>query len=300
MNRRTCLRNAVLATLGTVGASTSADAWLLGLDKGHPKTFTGKDILARLTKTAKENKWKQRPIAELIGKMGMELRGTPYTRSTLEINDQHEACTVNLRGLDCGTYCESALALARMIKRGETAPGALLSQIALTRYRGGHLTDYTSRLHYTIDWFWDNEQKGIVKMLTDLLSGAERLTKPIDFMSTHVEIYKQLQSNAAFIKKMADVEAQMHARTMFWLPKDKVQAIEGQLRTGDIVGITTSVAGLDCSHTGLCYRDEQGVLRLLHASVTKKQVTLDRQLSAYLAGNAEQTGIMVVRPMEIE
>ena len=42
-----------------------------------------------------------------------------------------------------------------------------------------------------------------------------------------------------------------------------------------------------------------GVLRFLHASLTKKQVTLDAQLSTYMSGNSKQTGIMVVRPVEV-
>jgi hypothetical protein len=71
------------------------------------------------------------------------------------------------------------------------------------------------------------------------------------------------------------------------------------LRTGDIVGITTAIDGLDCAHAGLCYRDERGALRLLHASTTQKAVVLDEDLGTYLAGVSTHTGIMVARPLEV-
>jgi muramoyltetrapeptide carboxypeptidase len=93
------------------------------------------------------------------------------------------------------------------------------------------------------------------------------------------------------------VERNINARTMYYVPKTKVKAIEPKLQTGDIIGITTTIKGIDCSHTGLCYRDENGLLRFLHASLTKKQVMLDDELSVYLASVAKHTGIIVVRPV---
>jgi hypothetical protein len=83
-----------------------------------------------------------------------------------------------------------------------------------------------------------------------------------------------------------------------YVPKDRVIDAQSFLMTGDIVGITTSVDGLDCAHTGLCYRDESGRVRLLHASTTAREVTLDDELVAYVARVPTHTGIIVARPLE--
>ena len=51
-------------------------------------------------------------------------------------------CSVDLRGLDCVTFFELALAFARILKHGERTPDALLAEVTFLRYRGGQLTDY--------------------------------------------------------------------------------------------------------------------------------------------------------------
>ena len=50
---------------------------------------------------------------------------------------------------------------------------------------------------------------------------------------------------------------------------------------------------------GLCYRDEGGVLRLLHGSTTRKAVILDEDLATYLTSVPTHSGIMVARPLEV-
>ena len=76
-------------------------------------------------------------------------------------------------------------------------------------------------------------------------------------------------------------------------------AAQPLLKTGDIVGVTTSIDGLDCAHAGLCKRDASGVLRLLHGSTTQKAVILDAELATYLGRVSTHTGIMVARPLEV-
>jgi len=264
-----------------------------------PKQFTGEDVFNRLVKMADELNWQALPIGELIAAVALELRGTPYVGATLELYDDREVCSVNFLGLDCVTLFETALDFARMIKRGaERTPAALLAQITYTRYRNGKLGDYTSRLHYTTDWFYDNEQKSVVKVITRELPGAVRFTRTVNFMSTHPDSYRQLKSHPNLVPVIAEMERLLNARTMYYIPKEDVPGAELHLKTGDIIGITTTINGIDCSHTGLCYRDQKGVLRFLHASLDRKEVTLDDRLSAYLARITKHTGIMVARPME--
>src|SRR5262249_61046304 len=100
------------------------------------------------------------------------------------------------------------------------------------------------------------------------------------------------------VRKIASVEAEINGREMQYVRKEKVAAAQPRLMTGDIVGVTTAVDGLDCAHAGFCFRDAEGVLRLLHASTTGKAVILDEELSTYLARVSTHTGIMVARPVE--
>src|SRR2546429_2430401 len=216
-------RRAFLTFVGTALAS----AGLLAVPRPErvsagsqdAKVFEGRKVFDRLVTQARERRWSERPIGERIGAIGMALRQTPYVASTLELYDDREVCAVDFRGLDCVTFFELALAFARILKRGERTPDALLAEVSFLRYRGGQLTDYASRLHYLSDWFVDNQAKRVVRLITPELPGAERFTKRVSFMSTHPEAYRQLKANPDLVRKMARVEADINAREMQYLPK---------------------------------------------------------------------------------
>src|SRR5438309_2622317 len=169
------------------------------------KVFEGRAVFDRVLTQASDRRWSDLPIGERIGAIGMALRQTPYVASTLELYDDREVCSVDFRGLDCVTFFELALALARMLKR-ERTPDALLAEVTFLRYRGGQLTDYASRLHYTIDWFADNEAKRVVHLITPELPGAVRFSKRVNFMSTHPGAYRQLKNNPDLVAKIAHLE----------------------------------------------------------------------------------------------
>jgi hypothetical protein len=261
-------------------------------------TFSGREVFERLLALAREHGWRKLAIGERIGAIGLALLHTPYTAATLESGDAREACSVDLNGLDCVTFFETAVGFARMLKVGGSTPRALLGQVRFTRYRGGRVNGYASRLHYMSDWLADNARKRVVRLVTRELPGAARLEGPVSFMSTHPAAYPPLAADPALVRTIARVEDRINGRPMVYLPKDRVVDAQPLLMTGDIVGITTSIDGLDCAHTGLCFRDEQGRLGLVHASSTAREVTLDDELAAYLARVPTHTGIMVARPLE--
>ena len=267
--------------------------------RGDARVFEGRDVFDRLVTQARARRWSELPIGERIGAVGMALRQTPYVASTLELYDDREVCSVDFRGLDCVTFFELALAFARMLKRAERTPDALVAEVTFLRYRGGRLTDYASRLHYLSDWLADNQAKGVVRLVTHDLPGAERFTRRVSFMSTHPGAYRQLKASPDQLAKIALREAEINARTTYYVPKEKVAAAQRLLMTGDIVGVTTTIDGLDCAHSGVCYRDEAGVPRLLHASTTRNAVVLDEDLATYVATVRTHSGVMVARPLEV-
>jgi len=299
MTRRELLRYASLGTLGLLGSSAlaaSAD-WL----QEQLQHFTGQDAFARIVDKSSAGNWKRLPIGQLMGKIAMELKGTPYVGFTLELSRDSEYCVVNLKGLDCVTFFEDCLCMARMIKKGKSSPEDLISEVQTTRYRGGKMGDFTTRLHYTTDWFVDNEQKGAVKILTPDLPGAEPFTQKVGIMSQHPENYRQLQAHPELLPAIRLTEDKINARSLKYLPMDKLKAAEPLLKTGDIVGVTTTEEGIDIAHTGLCIKDKKGVVHFMDASSSRRsmKVTLEPEISACLNWSSELTGVMFARPLEV-
>lgn len=263
--------------------------------------FQGENVFSRILAKAEAGKWSQLPIGELMGKIAKELEGTPYVAQTLELSPGREVCSVNLTGLDCVTFFETTLAFARMLKKGGRTPEALLAEVTYTRYRNGVVGDYTSRLHYTTDWFRNNEKKGVVKLLS-ALPGAEPFTQKVGFMSRNPDKYVHLATNPKLVAKIRAQEEKLNARPpLKFIPINKLAAVEPLLKTGDIVGVCTTIAGIDIAHTGLVYRTADGVAHFMDASSgkNKMKVTLEPgPLSSALNWSKTLTGAMFARPLE--
>lgn len=229
---------------------------------------------------------------------GMNFMGTPYVGGTLEQDPKREFVFCTTQGLDCVTFVESAIALARIAKMPRPTTNAMLREIERMRYRGGICTDYISRLHYTSDWFHDNMQRGL---MVDALVGVDGVAQAqfkVGFMSKNPSRYPALANNPKFVRQIEEIEETINKRTFNVLPKAKVAAAEQSFRAGDIVMITTNKAGLDTAHVGLIYVDRMGKRRFMHASSTKKAVVAEGLLSEYLAGRSDATGIMLGRALE--
>ncbi len=299
ITRRELLRYASLGTLGLFCSPALArTAGWLHEQLDH---FAGQDVFTRIIHKASGERWRRLPIGEVIGKAALELKGTPYVGFTLELSKDVEYCVVNLKGLDCVTFFEDSLCLARMIKRGKSTPQDLIREVQFTRYRGGRMGDFTTRLHYTTDWFVDNQAKGIVKILTPDLPGAKPFTQRVGIMSQHPENYRQLVAHPELLRNIRLAEDRINARTLMYLPMDKLQAAEPLLQTGDIVGVATTEKGIDIAHTGLCIKDEQGVVHFMDASSSRRnmRVTLEPEISQCLNWSSKLTGVMIARPLEV-
>jgi len=290
------------ASLGTFGFLTSS---ILGQSTGwlaeQARHFSGQEVFARIVNKAVAKNWKALPIGQLIGKIAMELKGTPYVGFTLELSRDTEYCVVNLKGLDCVTFFEDSLCMARMIKHGKQTPEDLIREVEFTRYRGGKMGDFTTRLHYTTDWFADNEQKHVVKILTPELPGAEPFQQKVGIMSEHPENYRQLKAHPELNPVIKSIEEKINARSLMYLPMNKLAAAEHLLQTGDIVGVATAEHGIDIAHTGLCIKDDKGVVHFMDASSAPRamKVTFERDISKCLNWSDELTGVMFARPLEV-
>ncbi|WP_303919182.1 N-acetylmuramoyl-L-alanine amidase-like domain-containing protein [Draconibacterium sediminis] len=231
--------------------------------------------------------------AELVVEAGKLLMNTPYVAHTLET--EPEQLIVNLRELDCTTFAENCLALARTAKTRKPSFKQFKNELQLIRYRGGEINGYPSRLHYFSDWILDNDKKGTVKSVSQSI-GNTKFDKTINFMSLHPTSYKPLKNNAVFIEALHKQEQELTKTQLYYIPTEKLETLKHQIKNGDIFGITSTVDGLDITHVGIAvFKDNE--LYFMHASSKVEKVILSEQtLYEYLANRDSVSGIMIARP----
>ena len=215
--------------------------------------------------------------------------GKPYVSGSLE-SDEPEHLVTKLDGFDCSTLVESCLALANTQKPDFEEYKKALLQI---RYREGKLNGYGSRLHYLSEWLVDNQKKNYINLESKNLSGQPYLFT-LNFMSSHWQLYPS--ANTPEIKKeILASEKKMQQYKLYYLPKSNLKPALSKIQEGDIIAITTSKKGLDCSHQGIAVL-QNGNLHLLHASSEKKKVIISNEdLLSYLNRVKSHSGIMVAR-----
>lgn len=226
--------------------------------------------------------------------VGKTFLGTPYVAKTLEIGNT-ESLVINLQGLDCTTYVENVLAFSLMLAHGDTNFEDFTHTLEKIRYKDGKLEGYASRLHYFSEWIANNVSKGILRDITSEIGGQE-ITKDINFMSTHRELYPFLTDPANF-DKIRESEQYLNSQPICILPQEQVEASESLIRSGDIIALTTAIDGLDVTHTGFATREDDGRIHLLHASSSGQVEVSALPLSDYLKKVKNNTGILVARPL---
>jgi hypothetical protein len=234
------------------------------------------------------------PIGQIVARVGRRFVGKPYVPKTLDPPGP-ERLIVNLRTFDCVTFVESSLALARIIKNGDDEFGDFVDQLRTVRYRDGIGASYADRLHYFSEWIAVNTEKGIVRDITREIGGVPDSTH-IDFMSTHADLYRQLEDSAT-VRQIREQEAILSAKPRYYIPEDSIAVVAGKIQDGDIIAATSTVPGLDIAHTGLALWVE-GKLHLMHAPLIGTVVEISKlPLGDRIQGIEGQDGIMVARPL---
>jgi hypothetical protein len=261
--------------------------------------FSEKDVEICNSKfqLAVDKSLKDKSIGDVIVEIGKSFIGTDYLSHGLE-KDRDEQLVINLMGLDCTTFLENALALARCIKKGKSSFEDYQKELQLIRYRDGIIDKYPSRLHYFSDWIYDNIEKNVVEDITEEIGGGK--TKfDVNFMSTHPESYKQLKVNSDFITIIQKQEKEISCREYYFIPKEELSSKEEFIQNGDLLGITTTVEGLDIGHTGIAVKMDDGRIHLLHAPSENIKVQISEQpLSDYLMKYKRHSGVIVLRAIE--
>lgn len=227
-------------------------------------------------------------------RMAESFLGTPYVASTLEANPT-EKLVCRFDGLDCTTLVENAIALAISKNENLNFEG-YKTELTKIRYRDGIIDGYPSRLHYVLDWMYENEKRGRLEDITAKVGGIP-FKKEINFMSTHANFYPALDNTEVW-EKIKEQEGIINSREHAYIPKSALQKAEPLLRDGDIVAFTSSVQGLDCNHMGIITKIGSRAY-LLHASQAGKKVILSTlPLAEYVASVPKHTGMIVARMTE--
>ncbi|AEI50402.1 N-acetylmuramoyl-L-alanine amidase-like domain-containing protein [Runella slithyformis] len=216
--------------------------------------------------------------------------GSPYVAHTLE--QRPEVLVCNLQTFDCYTFVESVLALTLTYRASKTY-AAYRDFLQKLRYRNGVPDGYGSRLHYFLEWKHQAVAKG---WLTDLSAslGGVKIQPAIHFMTSHQNLYPAL-TDTQVVAEIYRAEKRLSETPWYFIPKNKVAALESQLQNGDIIGITSGIGGLDFNHEGFVVRRGTRAY-LLHASSDLKKVTLSAEpLADYLAKIKKHSGIVVLR-----
>ncbi len=246
---------------------------------------------------AVDEKLSAKPINEVIVEIGKSFTGTDYATHTLEVNDE-EKLVINLSGLDCNTFVENVLVLSRCIKQGKTSFDDYQGELKLIRYRHGKIDQYPSRLHYFTDWIFNNEEKGIVKNITEEI-GGEKFELNLSFMSSHPEYYKHLKANPGFIPIIKKQEQEINKRDHYFIPQEKIAAIEPEIESGDLLAFTTTIKGLDVNHVGIAVKMEDDRIHVLHAPNVGYKVQISKlPLAEYVNKIEKDSGVIVVRVLE--
>lgn len=254
----------------------------------------GKVVLERLAAAPRQD-----PGAQMI-LAAKALLGQPYEAATQE--GRVERLRIYLTRTDCILFAETCLGLVRAVERcgAQASFEDLAASLLQSRYRDGVVDGYSSRLHYTTEWIRQGEANGLFDDLSDDLGGVQD-ARPIRFMTQHPDSYAPLTGESQYAKDnrraIRAVEERLDGMTRYYIPRDKLAAVEGKIQNGDILCFATSIEGLDYSHVVIAYREHPGdALGFIHASTAAKKVVVEpRTLAAYLKANPKILGVSVLR-----
>ena len=267
--------------------------------KALPKPLSHQQIFDK-----KINLPKQKTMAADVVALGISFLSNAYPKSKIDTTKRadgsvklqpisEEVLVVNLKMFDCVTFAENMIALAQTRREAKLTYQNFKNHLTQIRYRKGDI-DYAARFHYFSDWLFENDKRGVVKIITQDLGGV-LYDKSVFYMSLKKDTLYGNMADPTTFSTMKHVEQAITKREKWYIPKERVADMENQLKEGDIIGITNRLEGMDMAHVGIVVR-VNGQVRMLHASSQFHRVMItEGSLSEYLMRNKMQTGIMVAR-----
>ncbi len=233
-------------------------------------------------------------FGEFLSRVARARVDTPYDHSP-EMRAE-EIFRAELGRFECVSFIESSLGVARCAWRGQPTEDCFVWEVLGLRYRSGIMSDYSSRLHYFVDWLADNRGRWRFRDVTEELGGTPA-RRSFFYLTRRAAIIPALFSPSTR-RALADVEARLSSQPYVVVGRNRIrQAVTG-LQDGDIVAITGDKPGRLVTHAGLVSRSEQGIAHLVHASTYHDRVVITREdISDYVLRRPERRGLIVARPL---
>ena len=211
-----------------------------------------------------------------IDYLSKQFFGTPYQESTLvgDINTP-EVFVINLEGVDCFTFLDYVESMRRSFSFDE-----FRENLRKVRYGGGEV-NFKNRNHFFTDWREFNSN--FIDDVTVQIGGKK--------VRSIMKLLNQREDGSYYLPGI-----KLEDRLITYLPVDMIDdAILGELRNGDYIGIYSEKQGLDVSHVGIFIKRENGIF-LRHASSLKNhRKIIDQNFKDYMA---DKPGILVFRNKE--
>lgn len=262
--------------------------------KSNHANYSEKDIqiVQQILQKGKTESWFEKELGDIILLVGNELLETKYVAGVLDQNKK-EQLIIDIQSLDCVTFVENCSVLSSLIKQKKTDFNDYTIRLMSFRYRDGEIKDYLSRLHYFSDWLFENEKAGNIEQIAKEIANTPKEAS-VFFISKNADKYPLL-ATIEIINKFSLIEKEISARDYYYIPENEINKYKKKIPDGTIIGITTSIKGLDITHTGIAIHIN-GELHLMHASSSSMQVEIsEKTLQKMLNDNKIQTGIMLAK-----
>jgi hypothetical protein len=116
-------------------------------------------------------------------------------------------------------------------------------------------------------------------------------------MSTHSSSYPVLKEHPELIQVVAEQEKVLTQTGFLYFPKNDLPNLYKNLEHGDIIGLTSSVDGLDVNHVAIVILKNKEFY-LLNASQKAGKVLVSAEpLSDYLKPQSKNNGVVIARPI---
>lgn len=195
---------------------------------------------------------------------------------------------MDLRRVDCVTFCEQTLALA--LSSNSKQAYEILQKI---RYKGGQKASerlMETRNHYFMaDWVPNN--RWLVSDITPTLPGHQPITRTIS--------HKQLFESQNF--KGIKVREPDRTLTIPYIPDTALQGLEKHLKSGDIAVLIQDHPGIFAAHTGMMYKLADGRWVFRNATSLEPKKVVDTpwpELISSLQKSKRLIGMAFVRPRQ--
>lgn len=212
--------------------------------------------------------------SERIEFISEQFLGVKYKEGTL-IGDANtnEVFIINLEGMDCFTYIDYVEAM-----RLSNSFSEFKDNLRQIRYRSGSVS-FRDRNHFFSDWAVYNGEH--IHDVTEEIGGRE--TKSVE------KNLNKKEDGSYFLPGLPPKERQIK----YISSRAIDEAIIGQLRSGDYIGVYSDMQGLDVSHTGIVIKNRDKAY-LRHASSRKENgKVMEEDLWSYIS---DKPGLVVLRP----